>query len=560
MQNYKVGLYLRLSRDDKNSDSESMSISNQKAILTEYVNERGWSIEDIYIDDGFSGVTFERPSFQRMVSDIKAYRINMVIVKDLSRLGRNYVKVGEYTEFFFPKHNVRFIAVGENIDSDKENDIAGFLNVVYEHYVKDVSRKVKVVKANQMKKGQFIGSQPAMGYMRDPEDKHHLIIEEDGAEIIRRIFRLYILGNSARHIAEMLNGEEVPTPRVHFFNRLGKINPYTNDSNQWGSATITSILKNQVYIGHMMQGKRQKKNFKLKKRNVIPRENWVVVKNTHDPLIDEITWAKAQEIFSRNKRKIKPKLKADKTVALFSNKLICADCGAVMTYTYSKNGNYKAYYKYRCSTYNNQGKSACSYHSIREDELEIIVLNEMRKFSKIAVSHTDKLVSKLIEINNKIKNKSNEHIERKARKTEKELQLIKQKVDVLLSQMVSGNISEAMFRQYMGEYEAKQLSLNEDLIKLKSEISNGMTDTNNIKNLVQLFKNREYIEKLDRDTVVDLIDYIEVFKKEKVGKEYFQRIDIHFNFIGQISAEQFQTLKTYIQQQEENRTEVIQVI
>jgi len=296
----------------------------------------------------------------------------------------------------------------------------------------------------------------------------------------------------------------------------------------------------------MVQGKRQKKNFKLKKRNIIPEENWVVVKNTHEPLIDEIKWAKTQEIFGRNIRRIKPRLKNDKTVALFSNKLVCADCDAKMTYTYSRNGNYKAYYKYRCSTYNNQGKSACSYHSIREDELETIVLNEIRKFSKIAVSHSDKLVSKLISINNRLKNKSDGHIERKIRKTTKELQAIKPKVDVLLSQMVSGNISETMFKQFMSEYEAKQISLNQELIEFKAETSNARADTDNMKNLVQLFKDRVYIERLDRETVIDLIDHIEVFKKEKTENGFIQRVDIHFNFVGQINYNDFESLKQYM--------------
>lgn len=253
MNNNKVGLYLRLSRDD-GSDSESMSISNQRAMLTEYANERGWEIQDTYIDDGVSGTTFDRPGFLRMIADIEAKHINMVIVKDLSRLGRNYSQVGHYTDYFFPKHNIRFITIGDNVDSEKGNDFAGFLNVIYEHYAKDTSRKIKSTKKTHMQKGMFIGSQPAMGYMRDPMDKHHLVIEEDGAEIVRRIFNLYALGNSARHIANTFNQEGIPTPRVHFFNRINKPNPYTKDAETWGSATILRILKNQVYIGHMAQG------------------------------------------------------------------------------------------------------------------------------------------------------------------------------------------------------------------------------------------------------------------------------------------------------------------
>ena len=222
---YKAGLYLRLSRDDKNSDSESMSISNQRNMLMDFTAERGWHVEDIYIDDGISGTTFERPSFKRMVEDIEKKRINMVVVKDLSRLGRNYVKVGEYTDFFFPQHNVRFIAVAENIDSDNENDVSGFLNVVNEHYAKDISRKIRASQKSLMKKGYFLGSQSPLGYVKSPEDKHRLIVDEDGAAVVRRLFHMYAIGCTARHIADTFNQESILSPREYYFNMIGKPNP-----------------------------------------------------------------------------------------------------------------------------------------------------------------------------------------------------------------------------------------------------------------------------------------------------------------------------------------------
>ena len=305
---YKVGLYLRLSRDDKNSDSESMSISNQRNMLMDFTAERGWHVEDIYIDDGISGTTFERPSFKRMVVDIEQKRINMVIVKDLSRLGRNYVKVGEYTDFFFPKHNVRFIVVAENIDSDNENDVSGFLNVVNEHYAKDISRKIKASQKSLMKKGYFLGSQPPMGYVKSPEDKHRLIVDEDGAAIVRRLFHMYAIGCTARHIADTFNQEGVLSPREYYFHMIGKPNPYTNETVLWGSATVMRILRNQVYIGHMCSGKRRNRSFKLKQRDVVPEDEWIVVENTHEPIIDEVTWARVQELLLQNKSNRKAKV------------------------------------------------------------------------------------------------------------------------------------------------------------------------------------------------------------------------------------------------------------
>ncbi|MEX1377136.1 MAG: recombinase family protein [Eubacteriales bacterium] len=548
MQNYKVGLYLRLSREDNNSDNESMSISNQRTILAEYANERGWEIEDIYIDDGYSGVSFERPEFIRLKKDIENKRINMVITKDLSRLGRNYILTGEFTDYFLPKHGVRYIAVNENYDSTIDNDFMPFQSVFNEYYAKDTSRKIKSTKLAQMKKGEFIGSQPVMGYMRNPENKHHLIFEDDGAAIVKRMFKMYALGNSARHIADVFNNEGILTPREHYFNRTGKPNPYVDDSNKWGSSTILRMLNNQVYIGHMCQGKRQKANFKVKRRDVIPENEWIVVENTHEPLIDEITWKKVQTILSRNKKGSKPRLKKDKTIALFSNKIICADCGAKMTFTYTKNSKYRYYYRYRCSTYNNQGKNACGYNSIREDELETIVLNEIKKFSKIAVKNSDRMCEKLITISNSIQNQNNGQIERKIKKVRRDIQSISSKIDVLLSQMAGNNITETMFKKLINEYEQKQNNLNSQLLELKTELSKQKTDNSRIENLVNKFKKNDYITKLDRETVVELIDFIEVFKKDKIENEYLQRIDIHYNFVGQIFSKDYDSLKLFMNQ------------
>ena len=557
--NYKVGLYLRLSRDDNNSESESMSISNQRNLLTNYVNERGWEIEEIYVDDGISGVTFDRPAFKRMIKDIEEKRINMVVTKDLSRLGRNYVKVGYYTDDYFIRHKVRFVAVNDNYDNDQEDDFVAFRNVFNEHYAKDTSKKCKAVKRSHMQQGFFIGSQPAMGYIRDPEDKHKLVIDEEGAKIVRRIFHRYSIGDSARHIADTFNKEGIPTPRVYFFNRIGKPNPYTSDSQKWGSNTIIRMLGNQVYVGHMCQGKRTKKSFKMKRRDVVPKDEWVVVKNTHEPIIDEITWDRVQAVLKRNKRRSTPTLRDDMTIALFSGKVRCADCQAVMTYTYSKNTVYKPYYKYRCSTYSNQGKTACSYHAILEDELYAIVLSEIQKFSKIASMYEDELLKKLIDINSDIKLKNNSFLEKQVRRTNREINGTTQRIDVLIDQMANGNISEQMFKKLMCQYEQKQNELSEKLTEQKAELSGVRDDIGNIRHLIECFKQRIYIDKLDRDTVVELIDYIEVFKKEKVGGEYMQRVDIYFNFVGHITTEHFRALKDYIHQQEENQIPMVQV-
>ena len=536
---YKAGLYLRLSRDDKNSDSESMSISNQRNMLMDFTAERGWHVEDIYIDDGISGTTFERPSFKRMVEDIEKKRINMVIVKDLSRLGRNYVKVGEYTDFFFPKHNVRFIAVAENIDSDNENDVSGFLNVVNEHYAKDISRKIRASQKSLMKKGYFLGSQSPMGYVKSPEDKHKLIVDEDGAAIVRKLFHMYAIGYTARHIADTFNQEGVLSPREYYFHMIGKPNPYTNETVLWGSATVMRILRNQVYIGHMCSGKRRNRSFKLKQRDVVPEDEWIVVENTHEPIIDEVTWTRVQEMLLQNKGNSRAKTvrsEDNKLPALFAGKLRCADCKAVMHYTSSKSGKYKTYYKYRCSTYTNQGKTACSFNSIREDELTAIVLNDIRHLSEIITTNSDEMLQVLLELNSRTKVNSNAQLDKDIRSIQANMKDVFNRIDLLLDERLDGNVSDGMFKQLMAKYEAKQNELVSSLSELKAEMAVVRDDTENIKHLMERFKQCVYIEELDRDTVCELIDYMWVFKKEKAGKGFRQKIGIHYNFVGELNG------------------------
>lgn len=284
----------------------------------------------------------------------------------------------------------------------------------------------------------------------------------------------------------------------------------------------------------------------MKRRDIIPEENWVIVKNTYEPLIDELTWSRVQIVLKYNKQKTKPRPKKDGTISLFSGKVFCADCGAKMTFHSSKNGKYKEYPRYRCSTYNNQGKTACSFHAIREEELEAIVLNEIKKFSKIAVAYSDVLLNRLIDINSRMHSRSNSKVKKQLNKVERELQSIAPKIDLLLEQMLNGNVSEVMFKKIIRGYEEKQIELRQQLISLKEELNAIKDDTQHIKGMIAKFKERIYIENLNRETVVEMIDYIEIFKKEKIDNEYLQRVDIYFNFIGKISSDDFNNLRDYM--------------
>lgn len=254
---HRVGIYLRLSRDDGNSNAESMSIVTQKQMLTDYVKERGWDLTETYIDDGYSGITFDRPAFQRMLKDIEHGYIDCVITKDLSRLGRNYAKTGYYTEEYFLEHGVRYIAVNDNVDTMKDdNDIAPFKNILNEMYAKDISRKIRSARAVSARQGKFLGSKPPFGYTRCPTDKHKLIIDEKPAQIISRMFDMFASGDSGRHISDVFNNEGILSPRAYYYQQIGRENPL-NESMTWNSNTVMQLLKNPVYIGNMVQGKRR---------------------------------------------------------------------------------------------------------------------------------------------------------------------------------------------------------------------------------------------------------------------------------------------------------------
>ena len=341
-RDYNAGIYLRLSRDD-NTGSESMSIANQRQMLTDYVQSAGFNLYSEYVDDGYSGVNFQRPSFKKMITDADAGRINCIVTKDLSRLGRNYVQTGYYTEEYFVECGIRFIAVNDGIDTLQENnDIAAFHNVLNEFYPKQVSKKVRQVKRTAAQQGKFMGSQAPYGYVKSPADKHILIPDNDVVNIVRRIFRLFASGESGRHIADILNTEGILSPGAYHAAKVGKVGV----NKTWGSSTVVQLLRNQAYIGNMVQGKRKALSFKTKKRMVTDKSDWIIVENTHEALIELDIWGEVQRKLTANYR---PRVCKQGENSLFSGIVECADCGAKMAFT-TKIMSGKTYKLYRCGT------------------------------------------------------------------------------------------------------------------------------------------------------------------------------------------------------------------
>jgi len=322
---YNVGIYCRLSNDDER-EGESVSIENQKLLLQQYVQDRGWNLTDTYCDDGYTGTNFNRPGVQRLIADAKAGRINVILVKDLSRFGRNYIEFGQYTDYLFPSIGCRFIALNNGIDTenhDGSTDVMCFLNLFNEFYSRDTSKKVRAVRKACAEDGKFMGSHPAFGYKWAPENKHHLIIDEDTAPVVRRIFTMRASGMTYRTIAATLNEEGIQSPGTHFYQQEGRSDP-RRVNHLWSNSTVKELIHNEIYIGNLIQGRSGTLSYKSHKRVVRAEEEWIRAEGTHEPLISREIWDTVVSIDEKKVRKSPPSKTAG---SIFSGLLFCADCG-----------------------------------------------------------------------------------------------------------------------------------------------------------------------------------------------------------------------------------------
>ena len=531
---YRAALYLRLSRDDNNGNSESMSIQGQKDMLIAYANEHGYEVVGIYTDDGFSGTTYERPDFSRMIADIKLGKINMVITKDLSRLGRNYVLTGQYTDFFFPEHGVRYIAINDGYDTNAEdNDIAPFKNILNEMYAKDISKKVRSSRKIAAKQGKFMGSTPSYGYKRSETDKHKLVIDEYAAKIVRRIFDYFKNNESARSIANTLNQEGILSPQSYYYNSIGRENPYKNNANTWSSSTVTSILKKEVYLGKMVQGKKTVKSFKTKKRLDLPPEMWVVVENTHEPIIDTQTWNAVQLLLQVNKNS-KPRKIADGNSSLFSNILKCKDCNSTLTLT-SRKRKTKISYDYRCSRHLQHSALSCTPHSISMETLSAVVLADIRNNARLAKEDKEAFIMRLYHISEKEKKAEIEQYQKREAQMQKRLVEISGLIQKTFEKNCAGLLPDSVMANLMSNYELEKQKLEDGLSTLRIERLNAQSQTADIsRELDNLYKYAE-ISELNRTIVTNLIKSIHISEPIKINGEKKYDIEIRYKFQNTLS-------------------------
>ena len=512
---WRIAIYIRLSKEDARCLDESESVTNQRAIIEDHIagfhDGDEYIIVDEYVDDGISGTTDdERDDFQRMLADIKRGRVNCVIVKDLARSFRNYSDQGYYLDDWFPRYNVRFISLfHQPLDSYKEPQtmrsiavpIQGVLN---ENHCAETSDKVREVFDLKRRSGEHIGSFAAYGYIKDPNDKNALVVDEEAAAVVREIFSMFLDGMSKNAIVHHLNEHGVLCPAAYKRERLGLKyqNPSIDPAKRplWCATSVSTILKNRMYCGDMVQGRYRMKSYKVHIQEVVPKEEWYIVENTHEAIIDRDTFEKVQRLLNRDTR-TGPQ---QKELYLFSGFLKCADCGKAMSR--SKVGSVVYYY---CRTYKDQSKTACTKHTVKHDRLEAAVLYAIQQQVYLAVNYTE-----IIERINRaplVKSRSKKRMDAIEQK-ERELSKISRYKQWIYQDWKDGEISHSDYRHMKEDYEQQAQALEEVLQTLRAEqaeLENGVDAENPF---LTAFRQHRNIDKLTRDILIELVDHIKVYE------------------------------------------------
>ena len=526
-----TALYPRLSHEDE-LQGESNSISNQKRILETYAKQNGFSNLRWYTDDGYSGANFQRPGFQAMLADIEAGKVGTVIVKDMSRLGRNYLQVGMYTEMIFPQKNVRFIAINAGVDSAQgENDFAPLRNIFNEWLVRDTSKKIKAVKRSKGMSGKPITSKPVYGYLMDEDE--NFIIDEEAAPVVRQIYSLCLAGNGPTKIARMLTEQQIPTPGTLEYRRTGSTRRYHPGYEcKWATNTVVHLLENREYTGCLVNFKTEKPSYKLKHSIENPPEKQAVFENHHEPIIDRETWERVQELRKQRKR---PNRYDE--VGLFSGILFCADCGSVM-YQQRYQTDKRKQDCYICGSYKKR-TADCTAHFIRTDLLTAGVLSNLRKVTSYAAKHEARFMKLLIEQNEDGDRRRNAAKKKELETAEKRISELSAIFKRLYEDSVTGRISDERFTELSADYEAEQKELKERVARLREELSKAQEATENAEKFMNVVRRHTTIEELTPTLLREFVEKIVVHESvaldgKRRGKLRRQEIEIYYSFVGKV--------------------------
>lgn len=520
-----TALYSRLSHEDE-LQGESNSISNQKILLESYAKQHGFTSLKWYTDDGYSGANFDRPGFQEMLSDIEAGKIGTVIVKDMSRLGRNYLQVGMYTEVVFPQNGVRFIAVNDTVDSaNGENDLTPLRNLFNEWYVRDTSKKIRASKRAKGMSGKPTTSQPVYGYLMDKDG--NFIVDEETAPVVQQIYRLCMAGNGPTRIARMLTEQEIPTPGTLEFRRTGSTRRYHPGREcRWADNTVAHILERREYLGCLVNFKTEKESYKSKRTLANPIEKQVIFENHHEPIIDVQTWERVQEL--RNQRRRPTRFDE---IGLFSGLLYCADCGSIL-YMQRYHADKRSYDNYVCGSYRSRTRD-CTAHFIRTDILTAGVLENLRHITNYAAEHEQQFMELLIAQTEAGDKRKNAAMLKELNAAEKRIAELSAIFKRLYEDNVCGRISDERFTELSSDYENEQRELKERRTQLQEELAKAKEAKSNAEQFMEIVRKHTNFEELTHTLLREFVDKIIVHEasRDKDGIRR-QEIEIYYSFVG----------------------------
>lgn len=527
-----TALYCRLSRDD-GTESESNSIGNQKKLLSQKAKEMGLTDTKYYVDDGYTGTNFNRPGFQQLIDDIEIGLVSAVMVKDLSRLGRDYVSVGNYTDSYFPEHNIRFIAVNDAIDSDEgESEIAPFKNILNEMYARDISKKIRSSHRLRGSMGEPL-SQPPYGYMKSPENKKKWIIDPEAATVVKSIFKMCLDGKGNETIARELQESEVLIPMAYWrskgLNRGGKktqTNPY-----KWCKTTIQKILSQQEYCGDIINFKTYSKSFKNKRRIENSKENWAVFKNVNEPIIDRETFETVQKFISKTMRRAPKKENGERSI--FNGLIYCGDCHSKMRY-HTSTSNKEIHY-FTCSDNKVDYRGKCpGRHYVRADALEEVVKLELRRLVEMLEIDESYFAQLLLRKNDEEREKDKKFLESELQKAIARSGTVSELYEKLYEDNVIGKVSDEWFVELSHKYEKERMDLKAKIADTRYKIEELKNTNSEYRKFISAIRRFMQMYNLTSPLLRELIDHIDIFETEGTGKSRTQRIVIYYRFIGYI--------------------------
>ena len=544
-KNHEVGIYVRLSQEDSRA-GESVSVENQKLMLTKHVKEMGWELKEIYCDDGFSGTNQNRPAFQRMIADVKQGYINTILIKDLSRLGRNYLEVGNLAEVFLPEHGCELVSLNEKID-----EMMFLRNWFNEQYCSSTSKKVKAAKKICAENGKFLGSYAPYGYRKNPENKHKLVVDEDTAPIVRKIFELRAQGKGYKLIAAYLNEAGIAAPRDYYYQQKGEANP-VRSNHLWNDRTVNFILQSEAYIGNTVQGKVGTVSYKNRTIVSKPKDDWIIAEGTHEPLIGRDIWDKVQEI---GQKRYQPRIKSDGTFSIFSGLLVCADCGFKMrSHTKKKtrkDGSLYEHPTFICGNYARSGKMACTAHFISEDALKELVAEQIREHARLVKHDEKRIVAQILRLQNDEATSSRAAYESELKCHNSRLALLDKIIVKLYEDRVTGAVPVVTFKTLIQKYEQERSERQQSVKSLETRIASIRRDNDNAAAWARLIKQYANLEVLSAEAMLTLIDNIVISDAQTSGDKQIRDIKIIYKYIGNadiLSADMGEAVMDYERQ------------